>query len=127
MSRQRQKGFTLIEVLVAFAILSLSLAALFQIYTTAFGNTHAARKYSLATSFAESKITEIASSPSLTSGQLEGHLPRDFRWKATVTEQDAFSQSALLKTYVIAVTVAWGAPRDERVVNLVTYRAVSRE
>jgi len=53
-------GFSLLEVLVAFVILSLVATALFRLFSGALGNVSAADEYSRAVLVAESALAEAA-------------------------------------------------------------------
>jgi general secretion pathway protein I len=56
----RSRGFSLIEVLVAFVILSLVMTALFRLFSGALVNVSAADEYSRAVLVAESALAEAA-------------------------------------------------------------------
>jgi general secretion pathway protein I len=62
---RRHGGFSLLEVLVAFVILSLVATALFRLFSGALGNASAADDYSRAVLVAESVLTEAASAEPL--------------------------------------------------------------
>jgi len=59
------RGFSLLEVLVAFVILSLVATALFRLFSGALGNASAADDYSRAMLVAESALAEAASTQPL--------------------------------------------------------------
>ena len=55
----RQAGFSLLEVLVAFAILALSLGVLLQIFSRAMSTTAVSGSYSRAAAMAEARLAEV--------------------------------------------------------------------
>ena len=59
------RGFSLLEVLVAFVILSLVATALFRLFSGALGNASAADDYSRALLVAESALSEAAAAQPL--------------------------------------------------------------
>ena len=59
----RARGFSLLEVLVAFVILSLVATALFRLFGGALNNASAADDYSRAALLAESVLAETAAGP----------------------------------------------------------------
>ena len=62
-NKNKQIGFTLIEVLIAFIILSVGLLAIVSLQATSKQNTHQAMQRSLAVSYAESIIERIRANP----------------------------------------------------------------
>ena len=60
-----QRGFSLLEVLVAFVILSLVATALFRLFSGALGNASAADDYSRAVLVAESALATAAATKPL--------------------------------------------------------------
>ena len=81
-----QRGFSLLEVLVAFALLGLSLGVLLQAFATGLRNTALAEEYTLATLHAESVLARLGIEEPLEEGNLEGEINERFSWRATVSE-----------------------------------------
>ena len=73
-------------MLVAFAILSLSLGALMQAFSVGLRNTALAEDYTTATLHAESLLAGIGVEEVLEEGSLGGEIDERFRWQATVEE-----------------------------------------
>jgi general secretion pathway protein I len=71
-SATRAVGFSLLEVLVAFVILSLVVTALFRLFSGALGNASAADDYSRAVLVAESVLAEAAAAQPLRETTLQG-------------------------------------------------------
>jgi general secretion pathway protein I len=63
--RRRVRGFSLLEVLVAFVILSLVATAVFRLFSGALGNASAADDYSRAVLVTESVLAEAAAAQPL--------------------------------------------------------------
>lgn len=84
----QQQGFSLLEVLVAFAILSLTLGALLQVFATGLRNTSLAEDYSLATLHAQSVLAILDSRESLSEGLEEGEIDATFSWRLRVMPWD---------------------------------------
>lgn len=130
----RERGFTLLEVLVAFSILSLSLGALIQIFGTGLRNTALAEEYSVAVMHAESLLAELGVQEPLTAGSLGGELDDRFRWQANIEEYiDEDSEALALESqlpaiaYQVELSVSWGDGDGAslRRVSLQTLRLVS--
>ena len=79
----RERGFTLIEVLVAFAIAALALAVLFRSSGTALTSSRAAVQYQEALSRARSHLAAIGTGV-LEPGEQSGDDGDGYRWRLTV-------------------------------------------
>ncbi len=106
-------GFTLLEVLIAFAVLSMTLIAAYQLLGTGLRGSERAERVNFALLAAESKLAEIGGSVPLRAGRSGGALGGGYRWRAEVRrrrEPSAAPESALpVATYEVSVTVSWGA------------------
>lgn len=121
----RQRGFSLLEVLVAFAILSVSLGVLLQVFATGLRNASMADDYSQATLYAESILTAYGREAPLGEGVHEGAINDRFSWRGTVsayTEGIPDSEKTRVKTYRISVEVFWRGLAQTRSVVLETLR-----
>ena len=59
----RDRGFTLIEVLVAFAILAFTLAAAYGVFADASRAVASGERYGVALALAESRLAEVDAAP----------------------------------------------------------------
>jgi general secretion pathway protein I len=73
-----------VEVLVAFAIVSLSLAVMVRIFSTGAQSTKASDAATIATLFAESSLASIGIEAPLREGEDSGALDGGFRWHSSV-------------------------------------------
>ncbi|MDA0340682.1 MAG: type II secretion system protein [Proteobacteria bacterium] len=109
MTRRRQAGFTLLEVLVALVIVALAITAALQSSSL---SINAATKSSDATRAAlqaRSLLAEFGVSRELKVGALSGHLAPNATWTAHITERP--SPTPLLQAYEIVLGVTFGASR----------------
>ncbi len=123
--RRDAHGFSLLEVLVAFAILSISLGVLLQVFATGLRNTGMADDYSQATLYAESILTAYGREAPLSEGVHEGAINDRFSWRGTVsayTEGLPDSEKTRMKAYRISVEVFWHGWVQTRSVILETLR-----
>ena len=84
MANRQQRGFTLIEVLVAFMILTLSLTVIFRIFSGGLRNIALSEDYARAVLVAESQLSAIGVSEPLEHGVTSGEWDTRFRWERVV-------------------------------------------
>ncbi len=123
-------GFTLIEVLVAFAVLAVSLGVVFQIFSTGTRASRAAEAYTHATLLAESKLAAVGVEEPLEEGERTGEFDNGFRWRLAVRPYRLDGQEgdgpASLLAYEIGVTVLWDGAGGLKSVSLTPRRLKPR-
>lgn len=113
----RQSGFSLLEVLVAFSILALSMGVLMQIFSTGLRSTELSRDYALATSLSQSVLARAGADIPLQEGVQQGTHADKFRWTLSMRPMDesvqlgagaATKQVTGVKLMEVTVRVEWG-------------------
>lgn len=119
-----QAGFSLLEVLVAFAILAGSLGVLMQTLSLGMRNAGLAERYAEAASLAQSKLAEIAAEPELEPGEAEGEWEGPFRFRLVVEpyEMELPDPPPPVEPMLISLRVWWQEGAVERDVALHTLR-----
>ena len=124
------QGFTLIEVLVALTILSLSLAVIFSIFSVGLRGRRSAEEYEQATLLAESKLNSFGIDESIREGDTVGRFNDRFWWKTSVTPYHEIGRNEakdlLRRPMQVTVTVFWGEAGAEKSVTLRTLRLVPK-
>jgi len=128
------RGFSLLEVLVAFAILSLTLGVLLQVFATGLRNTANAEDYTRAVLQAESLLAQVGINLPVESQQ--GAMDDRFQWRITVTpfplenilDPETPTENLRFTPYQVVVEVSWSATADRtRSVTLETLRLLPVE
>lgn len=125
MEHRRQEGFSLLEVLVAFVILSISLGVLLQVFATGLRNAGTADDYTQATLYAESILAAIGRETPLNEGQHSGPINDRFSWRSTVapyTDDMPDPEKTHVRAYRVEVEVFWDGLVQTRSVMLETLR-----
>ena len=129
----RQRGFSLLEILVAFSILALSLGVLMQIFSGSLRNADVTRNQAQAVALAQSLLASAGVGVTLVPSESAGVLDDKFRWLVRVSpfiqeqrpgETAAVRSPLPLDLWEVAVRVAWdGDSRaPERALTLTTLR-----
>ena len=117
-----QLGFTLLETLVALAILAISLGVIYQIFGTSLRNMQYSKDYSYARMLAESKISEIGKGIPVIQGNFEGEFDQKYRWHMNVESASDLSQDTAIDKYKINFKVLWDTSRGQQTIEVLTYR-----
>jgi prepilin-type N-terminal cleavage/methylation domain-containing protein len=122
----RRRGFTLLEVLIALALLAIGIVGVLGVVTGCLARSRDNADRARATALAQRRLTELTLDPELAPGVEEGDFagaaaPADdddenarFRWRTTV---EATAQDGL---YHLRATVTWTVAAGERAVELET-------
>jgi general secretion pathway protein I len=122
-------GFTLIEVLVALAILAVSLVALLGVFGNGFHLAAHIRDRSIATSLAQSLLATTVEGASLRTGETVGRFADGFRWRLHIAPDGETNDGdgVPVRALQVSATVAWTDGRFERSVTLDTLRLAPKE
>lgn len=124
MCTNRQSGFSLLEVLVAFAILSMSLGVLYQAFSNSLRNVGASGDYSRAMIIAEARLAEAMADVPINEGSDQGEVDERYKWQLTVQryEYDDEGISSQYTPYEVRILVTWRDGRHSREYELSTLR-----
>lgn len=114
-------GFTLLEVIVALAIMGIGFALAMELLATGLRSAKASEDYTLAVLLARQKMAETLAASSLTGSAEQGQFDGGLNW---ATEIQPFPQDQELpaQLYQVRVRVAWPGRRGEKSVDLYTLR-----
>lgn len=132
------RGFSLLEVLVAFVILALVATALFRLFSGSLANATAADEYSRAVLVAESVLAEAAAAKPLRELARDGTAEDGrYAWTARVApwtppgvepDVETASETLPIQLYRVSVEVTFPSPAGgQRTYALATTRIGARE
>lgn len=81
---RRARGFSLLEILVAFTLLAVALAVLMQVFSRGVNNADLADRYAKANMLAESMLESIGSEIALAEGESSGEFADGYSWRASI-------------------------------------------
>jgi general secretion pathway protein I len=117
---QSEAGYTLIEVLVALTILSLSLAVLFGIFSQSIARIHDTEQEMAARTLAHSLLaqTNAYGSPY---GEQSGSVAGGLSWRLRIAPYPQHDdQIAAVHVAIVSVTVTWRRSGADRSLTLTT-------
>ena len=82
-----ESGFTLLEVLVAFAVLAVMIVPILQVFGGGLGSTETARAYSTAALLARSRLAEVGAEEALEEGETTGAF-EGYQWRRTISRTE---------------------------------------
>jgi type II secretion system protein I len=125
----RNGGFTLLEILVALAIMSIALVVVFQLFSANMRGITASGDYIHASMLAESKMREILDDDKLAEKSSWSDVTEDGnKFDAVVTSvEDKRTENLPVKLLKIDVTVHWMKGSQERTITLETMKLVKKQ
>lgn len=120
----RQAGFSLLEVVVAFAILALSLGLLMRIFSQALNTTALSGTYSRAATLAEARLNSVGVDIPLEPGNHSGEPVDGLSWEVSIEpyEFGDVRWEPVLESFLVTADVSWDDARGRRQVALSTLR-----
>jgi general secretion pathway protein I len=115
-SKNRQKGFTLMETLVAMMILSIALVIIFQQFSAAMNSGHISGSYTRAIFHAREKMDELLLYETLSEEIQEGDFGDGYRWRYRIEQvkTDSLLNPEGLSSFTITVWVSWEQGRSTK-------------
>ena len=134
MKINKQCGFSLLEILIAFSILALSLGILLKIFSAGVNTAGVAEEYTAAVQIAESLMAGTVAKTPLQPGEVTGLENEKYHWRVSVRPFLFAAENLDITTipaelFKVKVTVDWGDGNpgaDGRQVELITLRLTNK-
>jgi general secretion pathway protein I len=127
--RTGEAGFTLLEILVAFAILGLAAGAILSMFGSNIARIARSENQRLAVMAARSVMARAGGDIALEPGTRKGEMPGGIRWSMSVkpaggdaNENGDDGSPPVTEAYLVAVRAAAGPPSDASIADLVSLR-----
>ncbi|CCE06195.1 hypothetical protein BRAS3843_1640005 [Bradyrhizobium sp. STM 3843] len=123
-SRTDEAGFTLVEVIVALAMLSVGLSILFGMISSGLGRTGTAERTAEAASLAQSLLADVGTELAVGVGARSGEFPHGFRWQLIMRPYHQSREGAerRIELYLVSAQVGWDEGAGQRSFELSTLR-----
>jgi general secretion pathway protein I len=128
----KQLGFSLLEILIAFSILALSLGILLKIFSAGVNTAEVAEDYTAAVQIAQSLMAKTGVETPLQADQSSGLENEKYHWLVEVIpfefNPDSVEPTAIKAVFFkVKVIVSWGDDNtDDRQVKLTTLKLINK-
>ncbi|MGC2061614.1 MAG: type II secretion system protein [Thermodesulfovibrionales bacterium] len=122
------EGFTLLEVLIAMAVLSIALVAVFELFSAGLRGMAASVDYVEAVVKAEAKMREILDDEDMAEKSWQETSEDGYRFDASIkkTEEDR-TDNLPVELLDISLTVSWSRGIKDRTLKLKTLKLVNKK
>jgi general secretion pathway protein I len=110
---QAQRGFSLLEILVAFSIMAISIGMLLSIFSSGLRNATVSEEYTSAVQIAEAIISRPGNEAPLQPGRSNGVENDKYRWELTVepfilADETIDTRTIPARLFMVTAIVSWG-------------------
>jgi general secretion pathway protein I len=126
----RNRGFTLIEIVVAMAILGIGLVVIIELFSGGLRLGRASEEYSRAAGYARMKLEEVMITELTGEGIQEGQFDPEYRWQMEVRKINLLPSEKItdfkpaVELYQIRFSVLWRSGVRERSTVFQSYKTL---
>ncbi len=124
------RGFTLIEILVAISILSISLVVILQLFSGGLKSSRLSDRYTKGIFHAKEKMEEVLLSTEFTEEENEGEFDDSYRWKSEIVRVEQLEEEEPklpFNTFNIKIDVMWDEGNKEKHFAISTMKVVEKK
>lgn len=127
------RGFTLLEIMIALAILGIALTVILQQFSTGLKTVRVTRDYTNALIHARENLEEFCLAKKLSEKEESGEFEDGYKWRVVIApyeeeeKNEGSTEFLLLSMYTVTSMVSWEAGNKERKVELATLKIVPKE
>ncbi len=121
------RGFTLIEVLTAMMILTISMVTIFHLFSDGLNSAKLCTGYTRAIFHARAKMEEVLLADRLGEGESDGIIEEDYQWRLRIVPVEVDEEADLkdrtgssVKLFQVSVDVTWKNGEKEKTFTLHT-------
>ena len=126
-------GFTLIEVVVAMAILAVGLTVIIELFSGGLRSGRTSIEYTKAVNYARMKMEEIAVKQTMEEGSEEGEFDDTFRWQVEtkrvdiLPEKDKTDFMPPAELFQVKINILWKSGLKEKSTRIESYKTIRLE
>ncbi len=132
--RNKHQGFSLLEILVAFSILTVSLGIILKIFSTGITTAQVTGDYTTAVQIAKNLLDKTGNESPLKAGEITGSENNFYHWRVTVSPKTFSSPELDLRDlpvtlFEVTAHVRWGEDIKtyDRIVKLTTLKLATKD
>jgi general secretion pathway protein I len=131
--RNRKQGFTLIEVVVALAILGIGLTVIIELFSGGLRLARVSEEYSKALNYARFKMEEVMIKSALEEGTEEGEFNDTYRWEVGIKKMEILPVEENrdfkppVELFQIKINVLWKSGSKTRSTSIVSFKTLKIE
>jgi len=133
MKTSPESGFTLLEVLLAVVILSVSLTTILLQFQTALHAGSISRERTNAVIYAKEKLESLKIENELSESSESGTFENGYEWETEVSfyeyedpEEGISYEDLRHETYKLRATIMWNSGINKRQIELITLKTITR-
>jgi general secretion pathway protein I len=129
---KRTRGFTLMEVVVALAVLGVGLIVIIELFSGGLRLGRVSGEYTRAVGYARVKMEDIALAREIKEGMEEGEFDKNYRWHLEVQKvnilpgEQPFDITLPVDLYQIKLQVIWKSGSQERSAGIESMKVIKR-